>query len=411
MTAFAALLRRGATTHDLTISDEWSPPTLAAAASIIGGGGTMAPRLVRESLGTPVEMTLPIRIYADTQPAFQAAVDALDAYLRGGECSLEITFTDAAAATIWTVYHAQPVQPPFTRFANVSPGDGVRTALQLVVSPFVTSPEVTLHAAAAFTAPDSVSLAAMAGNYRSPLTIDVNATNADLHALYLAIDQSSYDAYLTNATDLTWGAGHTDYADGDAFSGTAVKVASVTNVSASIDTADLPAGPYLLLARVKVLSSETGTITTDYGVDPSGAPVVVAFTRATWHIVELGRCYLPTRVVRGTAAANLIVSLRSSSATAGHEACVDWIYPLPLGDGMWSWHPATATTQCDALGRDADTATTYVDDVADEQHAGGNTLMALGGTLLIVSDGTDGDTPTHDGAITVVYTPRSAWMR
>ena len=402
MAAYSALLRRGATTYSLVISGLFATPDLLADLSIVGGSGSSAPRLARESLGTPVSMTVPIMLSAATQALFRAKVEALDAYLRAGECTLEISFTGAAAATIWTVYHAQPVQPDFTGSADLA--HWVDASLTLVVSPFVTTPEVTLHTAAAITAPDSISLAGMVGNYRAPLTVDVNATNADLHALYLALDQSSYDDYLVNAKDLTWGAGHTDTGDADAFSGTAVYVASVSNVSATIDTADLPAGPYLLLARVKVLDTHTGTIMTDY-TDP------VTFTRATWHIVELGRLYLPTRVVRGAAAASLVVSMKTSSATAGDEVCLDWVYFLPLGDGMWSWHPATATVECDTLGRDAATATTYVDDVADEQHAGGNTLMALGGTLLIVGDTTDGTDPTLGGAITVKYEPRFGWMR
>jgi hypothetical protein len=405
MAVFSALLRRGATSLALTIMGEWAPPQLQADVSIIGGGGASNPSLVRETMGVPVALSVPIRISSTTQALFRAEVDAIDAYLRLGECTLEVSFTDSAAATIWTVYHAQPVQPGFTRAADIQHVS--ECSLQLVVSPFVTVAPVTLHTAAAYTAPDSVSLAAMGGNYRTPLTIDLNATNADLHAAYLAIDQGSYDAYRFDAKDFTWGAGETDTADADAFSGTAAYVASTTNVAGTLDTSALPAGPYLLLARVRVLASETGTITTDYTADSP-----VTFTRGSWHIVELGRCYLPTRVVRNSASALLTVSLKSSSATAGHEACMDWLYCLPIGDGYFGWHPTTATVECDTLGRDAATGTTYVDDVANEQHCcPGSTLMALGGTLLIVTDGTDGDTPTHDGAITVTYTPRFAWMR
>jgi hypothetical protein len=403
--AFSALLRRAATHYDLTIDGEFSPPQLQADVSIIGGTGGAAPRLVRETIGVPVAMSVPIYVTGATQALFQAEIDAIDAYLRLGECTLEVSFTDCSAATIWTVYHAQPIQPAFSGHVDLK--QWTQVTLQLVVSPFVTTAAVTLHNAAAYTAPDSVALSGMVGNYRAPLTVTLNATNADIHAAYLAIDASSYDAYRFDAKDFTWGAGETDTADADAFSGTAAYVASVTDVVGTFDTADLPAGPYLLLARVKVLDTHTAAVTTDYTSDTPAT-----FTRATWHIVELGRCYLPTRVVRNAATALITVSAKTSSATAGDECCIDWVYCLPIGDGYFGWHPATATIECDTLGRDAATGHTYVDDVVNEQHCcPGATLMALGGTLLIVTDGTDGTDPTNDGAITVTYAPRFAWMR
>ena len=402
--AFAALLRRGATTHALTIGDEFSPPSLAADVAIVGGSGTADPRLVTESMGGPSAMSLPLKFRYTTQPLLQAAIDALDAFLRLGECTLEITFTDAAAATIWTVYHAQPVQPAFTRHAN-NAHEVLQYSLTLVVSPFNASAAVTLYSAEPVTAPDSLSLTAMTGNYRSPLTIEVGATAAATHSLYLALDASDFDAYLADAVDLTWGAGATATADGDARTGDAVYVGSLTAVTAPLDTAAYPEGPYLILARVKVLGGETGYVTTDFTDD------VISFTRASWHIVELGTCYLPTRQVRGAAAANLTASVYGSSAAGGDEACIDWVYPLPLGGGMFAWHPETATTSATTILRDADTGRTYADDVANEQHVTGGTLTTLGGRLLIVSEAVAGTDPTHAVAVTVSHTPRFAWMR
>lgn len=403
MAALSALLRRGATTHALTIRTEFAPPSLQADVTIAGGSRTADPRLVRETLGTPVAMALPVMIEGASQAAFQAAVDALDAYLRLGECTLEVTFEGAAAATIWTVHHAQPVQPLFSRSANFEHWVGV--TLPLVVSPFVTTAAVTIFDAESITAPDSLDLSAMVGNYRAPLTIDVEATAGDTHSLYLAIDAESYGAFLTDCVDLTWDAGATDTEDEDARTGDAVYVASTTPVTAAIDTSAYPEGPYLILARVKALGGETGYITSCHTDE------VVSFTRATWHIIELGTCYLPTKKVRGLATADLVVSVYGSSATGGDEACVDWVYALPIGDGMFAWHPTTDTIDATTIGRDAATATTYVDDVADEQHVTGTSLMALGGTLLIVADEATGGEPEQALDVTVTYTPRYGWMR
>jgi hypothetical protein len=182
-------------------------------------------------------------------------------------------------------------------------------------------------------------------------------------------------------------------------------VGSLTAVTAAIDTSDYPEGPYLILARVKVLDGETGYITTDYTTD------VISFTRATWHVVELGRCYLPTRNVRNAATANLTVSAYGSSAAGGKEVCVDWVYALPIGDGLFAYHPATATEDATTIGRDAATGITYIDDVADEENVTGTTLMALHGTLLIVSEAAAGTDPTHAVDVTVSYSPRYGWMR
>jgi len=403
MAAFSALLRRGATTYVLLVADEWSPPKLEADISVLGGTGTADPRLVRESLGSPVQLSVPLRFRETSQVALQAEIDALDAYLRLGECTLEVSFTDAAAATIWTVYHAQPVQPPFTRYMNVA--HELTTQLSLLVSPFVTAAAVTLYDAEGVTAPDSLSLSAMTGNYKAPLTIDCDATADDTHSLYLAIDASTYDDYLSDAVDLTWSGGETDTEDVDARSGNAAYVLSTAVRTAAIDTAGYPEGPYLLLARVKALGGVTGYITTFYTEE------VVSFTRATWHIVELGDCYLPTRKVRNAGAADLTVSLYGSSEEAGDYACLDWVYALPKGDGMFAWHPSTATIDATTIGRDAATATTYIDDVADEQHVTGNTLMAAGGTLLVVAENASGDDPMQALDVTVTYSPRFAWMR
>lgn len=403
MAAFAALLRRGVTTYDLTVSDEFAAPDLAAEVAVVGGTGASAPRLVSESIGKPVTLSLPLLFLETTQALLQAEVEALDAYLRLGECTLEVTFTDATDATIWTVYHAQPLQPAFTRGADMT--HWVKATLSLLVSPFVTTAEDVLYSAEAVTAPDSLTLNGMTGNYRAPLSIVATKTSSDTHSLYLAVDASNYDNYLSDGKDLTWSGGETDTADSDARTGTAAYILSTTARTAPIDTAAYPEGPYLLLARVKALSSVTGYITTDY------TDTVISFTRATWHIVELGTCYLPTRQVRGSATANLTVSVYGSLATTGKNVCLDWIYALPTGDGMFSWHPATDTIDATTIERDAATARTYVDDIVDEQHATGNTLMALGGALLIVAEEAAGTDPTQALNMTVSYTPRYAWMR
>jgi len=404
MAVFAALLRRGATTHALTIGDEFSPPSLNADVAIVGGSGAAAPRLVSESMGTPTAMSVPVKFRYTSQATLQAAIDALDAYLRLGECTLEVSFTDAAAATIWTVYHAQPVQPAFTRHANTS-HEVLQYSLSLVVSPFVQSATVTLHNAVAVTAPGSLDLSAMTGNYKSPLNIEYAATPTDVHSLYLAMDPTSFNAYRSDCVDLTWGAGETDTADAAARTGNAAYVRSLTPVAASIETSTYPEGPYLILARVKVKNGKIGYVKTDKTVD------VISFTRATFHIVELGRCYLPSRKVRGGGSAPLVVSAYGSSASAGDECCVDWVYCLPVGNGMFSYHPASDTEDATSVGRDADSGTTYVDNVADEENVTGTTLMGLGGRLLIVAESAAGTSATHAANVTVTHDSRWAWMR
>lgn len=403
MAVFSAVLKRGATSYVLTVIEEFVPASLAADVSIVGGTGTADPRLVRETVGKTTEMTIPLLLAESSQEDLVAEVDALNAFLRLGACTLEITFTDATAATVWKVHYGQAVQPLFSRSADIAHYGNA--ALELVVSPFIVEASVTLYDAEPVTAPCSLDLSAMTGNFKAPLTVDCDATSSDTHSLYLALDPTSFDSYLSDAVDLTWDAGATDTEDADARTGDGVYVGSVTAVTASIDTASYPEGPYLLLARVKVLNGETGYVTTDYTTD------VIEFTRATWHTVELGRCYLPTRKVRGSAAANLVVSVYGSSASAGDEACIDWVYALPLGDGAFIYHPASDTEDATTIGRDAATGITYIDDVADEENVTGVTLMALGGTLLIVAEDAGGDDPEQALDVTVEYEPRFGWMR
>jgi hypothetical protein len=401
--AFSAILRRDATTVTLSVAGVIEPPKLDAGVSVVGGTGTTDPQLVRETLGSPVVMNVPIRLSASDHAGLITAVDDLDEFLRAGECTLEVTASSASAATIWTVHHAQPLQMPFSFLADVAHEQ--KFMLQLLVSPFVRKAAVTLHDEAAVTAPGVLSLSAMTGIYRAPLTITAAATSADTHGLYLAVDSTSHGTFLTDAADLTWGSGATDTSDVDARSGTGVYVKSLTAVTAAIDTSGYPEGPYLILARVKVRNSKTGYISTDY------TDGVVTFTRGSWHIVELGTCYLPTRNVTGTTAADLVVSVYGSSASTGDEACIDWVYPVPLGDGMFSWHPATDTVDATTIVRDAATGRTYVDGVANEQHVTGTTLMALGGNLLVIAEEAAGTDPTQALDVTVTYEPRFAWMR
>ena len=404
MAALTALLRRGATTYALTVTDALTLPSLEADVSIIGGTGTALPRLVVESMGAPTRLTVPIMLEKTSQPALQAEVDAIDAFLRLGECTLEITFTDAAAATIWTVYHAQPLQPPFTPSADLA--YWVEASLTLVVSPFNASAAVTLYSAEPVTAPDS--LVADGHDRQLPLAADHRGRRDRRgHALAVPgprrlrlrrLPRRRRGPHLGRGRDR-------HRRRGCAHRRRRLRGLPDRRRRRPLDTADYPEGPYLILARVKVLGGETGYVTTDFTDD------VISFTRATWHTVELGTCYLPTRQVRGAAAANLTASVYGSSAAGGDEACIDWVYPLPLGGGMFAWHPETATVSATTILRDADTGRTYADDVANEQHVTGGTLTTLGGRLLIVSEAVAGTDPTHAVAVTVSHTPRFAWMR
>lgn len=403
--AFTATLKRGGDSYSLSVSDDWEPPSLAADISIVGGSGTADPRLVREQIGTPATMIVPLVITDSSQPNLVAEVDTLNAFLRAGSgLYLEVTFQGSSTATIWPIIHAQPVTPRLDTTAQLT--FYVFANLVLTVSPFAEKAEVSLYTSEAVTNPDSLSLSGMVGTFKSPLTIEWNATSADTHAFYVAIDATSFDAYRKGAAaDITWGTGFEDYADADAFATNSTKFASTSYVAGPVATGTFPEGLYLLLARVKVNGAATGYMYTSLTDEE------ITWTRTSWHLIELGTVWLPTRKVRNSGTANLTFYVKSSSATAGQEACVDWVYALPLSSGAWWWHPTTETAQCDTIGRIAETGITYIDDVVDESYVTGANLMALGGKLLIVSQDTAGTDPTHNGAITVKYTPRYGWMR
>lgn len=207
-----------------------------------------------------------------------------------------------------------------------------------------------------------------------------------------------------DAKNLTWSSG-TSTADAAARVDNAMKFNSATAATAAWETKDLPAGPYLLLARVKAANaSYAGTITTDF------TTADVSIARASWHIVELGRCWLPTRQVRGTATASLTISVAAKDGTSGHESWCDGLGAVPLGNGMWCRHPSTATEDVTKVSRDPDLGITYVDDIANEQDSNGGTLAALRGGLFIVSENAEGDERTHPVKVTVTATPREGWL-
>ena len=408
MADFSALFRRGGSTIAVTVADNFDPAQLEGSPLVIGGTGPSLLLLVSAPVGAGAKLSLPVQIKSASQSAYVTACDALDTFLQAGSCTLELSFTGSSEATIYDVVYAYPVQPAYTREADL--GHYTKTVVELVVSPFVRKADVALYTLDNLTSPGYLSLSGMVGNYRSPLTMAFSSdTTDDLHSLYVAWDPDDYSGHLKDAKDLSWGTGFTDYADAAARCGTnATEIESATFVAASFDTAAYPAGTYRILARVKVRNGATGYIKTDATEDIDG---VIDFTRSSWHIVEVGDCYLPPRKVRASAGANLTVSLRSSSAANGDEVCIDWVCPVPLDHGFFSWHHATDASDATTVERVADEGITYVDDVADEENRSGSTIMALGGQLLVLSENAAGDERTQALKASASYPPRYAGMR
>lgn len=404
--SFSAVLKRGANSLSLSVSADWQPPSLAGEVVILGGSGPADPVLASERIGVPATMTVPLVFSAASQSALVEDVAEVNDFLRGGPgLTLEVTFEGSSTASTWSVIHAQPVQPSFANWAQLA--CWVAADLVLTVVPFTLGSAVTLHDEASLTTPGYVSLSAMDGVYRAPLTIAVSSvTAADLGVLYVAYDPDGYSSHLQDAKDLTWGTGATEYADAAARVDNAVKIASTTAVSADLVVTDYPAGRYLLLARVKANGGATGTISVDVTEGTEGE---IEFDNSSWAIVELGTCYLPSRAVKGSADATITVSVASSSDLSGEEACIDWLCPVPVGHGFFCWAPSSGTAT--TVERDPSDGTTYVDDEADEGDVTGCSIMALGGQLLVISQNADGDERTQSTTVTVTYTPRHGWMR
>jgi len=407
MTVLSALFRRDATTYPITVRD-FNPPNLAAEVVLTGGDGPAVPRVVSEKMGKTVALPVEILLSEASQGDLRDEVDALNSFLRGGTCTFEVTFQDAAAATIYDVYYADPLTPPYSRSANLM--HWVKGTLNLYVSPFSRTASANLYTAQVVATPNSLALSGLAGIYRTPLTHTIASQTADdLHSAYLALAPAAMTSYLFEAESLTWGAGAATLTDATAHGGSAKKIASVTAVAATMDVAALEETEYRLIARVKVLGGETGTIYCDV-TQNRGLPDVT-FTRSSWHIVELGECTLPAVKVR-SGVSPLVVSVKSTSATAGHEACVDWVIALPTRRGIWSWHHTTDASDCDTIHHDADDGVTYVDDVADGRYVTGNTLMAYSSEyLLVVTENAAGDAASQNAEVTIAAPGRYPWMR
>jgi len=266
--------------------------------------------------------------------------------------------------------------------------------------------------------PGDISLSAMEGETETPLEVigDVDP-ESDCHSAYFGVAPNNADTYIFEAEALTWtdaddtnkgattsdaqyypGTGTTGWYTGGATHGTDRKWAS-------IDTAKVTPGTYLLLARhcsTGGASSYTSTVDcAESTIGLTGVSTVVT----TPQFDSLGFVTLPSKRAWPSTAANITVGITASNS--GTYAVVDRYVLIPVDLGGWAYfHHGTAGSDIDQLDILAD-GTILVDNAVTMTYCGGGLLNATSSDRLIVcAEEAASDETTHLVVLELLHTPR-----
>jgi hypothetical protein len=245
----------------------------------------------------------------------------------------------------------------------------------------------------------------MLGDVAAPLEVTLQSNGVNkLHSAYLGLlpADCAWTGYVAEAESLSW-AGGTPAAGpaAAAHGGASEKNSAATDASASVADTDVPEGSYLALARALMENgADTGTLS-------AGGLAAVTFAGTTWALQELGELRLPSLRVRGGAASALPVTMKSSSAVAGHAVAADYYGLCPLSHGFVCWHHATPGSTVDRLHVGYD-GTVYLEDVASYAAvtSDGPLIAHPRGKLVVFAEDGAGAVASEPLTVTLKVVPR-----
>jgi len=327
-----------------------------------------------------------------------ARVAALAAELRDLS-AITVGMPNSAYTGTLTPKNAECLERPITAISPVAFAETVEVIVEREA--WVYGATETPYDAEAVTIPCVLSLAAMLGDAPAPLNLLLEATAADLHQVVAGVypdAPAALEKFVLEAVDLSWSAGAADtdangYPDGAG--NTVWKTNAAAGVYTDVDVTDYLPGTYALYANVKRdAGASPATIETPYT-----DPVTIEGTDLRRQLV--GIVSLPCATVRGAATSTLRLTMKGDDT--------DYVYCntleiIPVSWGYVGWHHTTPGSSADTL-RFAD-GLVYADDAASLAYAIDPTsLLALGGTLVIIGEGT-AEAPTQAAETTVSYEPR-----
>ncbi len=237
------------------------------------------------------------------------------------------------------------------------------------------------------------------GEFAAPWNLDIDASTGELAALYAGrYPDAAADigTFAFEAVDLTWStvSATTDAAGWpDGAGNTVERRQSATEIYADIDVSDLEPGEYLLVAKCKATTANTGTIRHEYS-NPIDIPTT------SLGLLNLGTVRLPTNAVRGASTDVLRVYLAGDGTNYGYVNAFFFV-PVSFG-GFVGWqassgHAHTLTWEDGVL---------YVDDagnMADSLKIA--PIVGLGGTLVVIAEQVTPE-PTTALSNTLTVVPR-----
>lgn len=366
----------------------------------IADGGTYALKDWSVAAGV-ASVTVTVR--ASSEDALAAALEALAAQLQVGNTYAHFQ-PGVTSPVVYSVLGASDL---------AQSGEGTwhaheqRVSFTLDLAGAPAGALTTLYNAQAVSTPSSVALSALLGT--NPTLLDVTVDDASalgLHSVWCALAPTALkNAELVApaafvgahavvyASNLTW----TTLTPGTGATWWGNVMATTTSSAyqtANLDTSKYPAGKYRLLARVQQ-SGMTGGVP-GYVMDSQNA-VAVPVTRSSPHLVVVGDLDLPSADTALGTAANLTLSVKSNGTDT---LTVNAFVLLPLGDGYFSWHHSTDSTEMDQL--DVGPSGTFVDGVCDATHVRGGilapgVLAAHTGTLVATASPTGSAWPADWG--------------
>lgn len=264
--------------------------------------------------------------------------------------------------------------------------------------PWVYGPETVLHDAYVMTIPGVRDLSAMSTLGAAPLTLEVEATSADLHQLLAGVypaDSKPKATFIMEGKDQTWTPALSGVVDPAAYGNYHVATKdSAAGARADFDVSGLADGTYYLIANARVTGG-SGTIAT-----PCTETVTVRDTR--YRRYALGVVSLPLAKARGAAKSSLRVTIRGDDTYYLRFNTLEFV-PVTAG-GMVGWHHASPGGAVTKLRWEDDVL--YGDDVASHAYSvGGRRLAANHGTLFITGEGTS-EAYAVTVKVTASYRPR-----
>lgn len=362
------------------------------------------PRLAVVRGDVPRTFSFPALIDADTKDEAIQAVRAANRALSVTN-TLIVQSANATSPVTFRTYPSGSVEQLPANEWEIANWQFVQVTI--TVEPYAYGDLIT--DAHSITAPGTISLDAMGGDYAAPLAAEIEIVDVGetLHAVYLALnEQPGWDGWITAASGLTWTNMSAAVGDASAYGGYHKYTTGTDRAVTQFDVTDVPDGDYLVLVRAKMGGASAGTIDID---SAARWTVTVPATGTTWRYYEVGDLSLPYTIVRGAATSLMPIGLTSSSGS--NHLYVDQIVLLPYRAGYQSWHAATDSTDTDHDAvYFAEDGAVYLDDVCDLADATGAPIHSRAGELIVLCDEQGGDTDHTHLTATLTQTPRySLW--